>query len=901
MADVKAYDRLGGKIELPEADVPALEKMGGRVATKEELAVEATDAAYDKKSTFQKATSLASIAGPLPFVAGTAYRAATGDDIAPALPPKFEAYGQGISKTFGAGVPTLAMKEIVSGIAGKDAAHAYGQTVKAVEEAHPTAHGLGEVAGFAGSIVAGGAGGVGALKGGAGVAAKAALPGVGISALGGLAERGVARGLASIASKGVAGRAAVTSAEFAARGATEGALYGAANQLTDDMIQDKEWSAERVWAAGLNGAEYGALAGGVLGGAGSLAKAGVMGATGAARGGLARLLAPAERAVVQAEEAAVAGEAKGVAAAEAKVAADVEGGAAKLGEPIPPTAGSTIDKAKGVVDAFRNNPDAATRRAANNLAFDSLGTTKRIARNIDEKVKGGVEAVGDYINRRIHLVDAPETTLMGATMAGRADEMAPRILADRAALFSEIGETVRATPATVRLDVIEGFAHKIIKDLNKDASTIGAGKQLSMQVDNLLEALRNKGALSADGTAPLGELYMQRAALEGAAHEMGAQGQNAAKDATKQWLREMDSHLVEELDKAALLEGKTGVGDKIRSLKRDAHLASYALKAAEDGTHRIEGNNIIGLREGIGLATGVTSALNSDSPVGGVLGAAAVALGGRFMRQRGASLGAVLLSRLANMGTISRAVSHVDSAITKGSKGLLQAPERGLVPAPVGTVRQRADVAVKAVQEAQRDPEAMVARAMMATEHMGTSTPAVRGMVQTNIMRAAAFLASKVPSQAQVDPLDPHPPRMSDSEAASLAEYHAHVLNPMLFWSDLARGKVTHEGAETAAALQPKSFAQLQAETMGQLAELRAQGKMPPFRQRVQLGVLFDIAADPSQRIEHMKFLQANLAATPKNEPGSATVSQATASAAPKRPFKATSLTQPSKLDRLSQ
>jgi hypothetical protein len=65
----------------------------------------------------------------------------------------------------------------------------------------------------------------------------------------------------------------------------------------------------------------------------------------------------------------------------------------------------------------------------------------------------------------------------------------------------------------------------------------------------------------------------------------------------------------------------------------------------------------------------------------------------------------------------------------------------------------------------------------------------------------------------------------------------------------------------------PDAFAQLQQETLDALATQMARGKVIPFRQRVMLGMLLDVAAVPAQRPDHARFLQANLEAAPQNDP----------------------------------
>jgi len=115
-----------------------------------------------------------------------------------------------------------------------------------------------------------------------------------------------------------------------------------------------------------------------------------------------------------------------------------------------------------------------------------------------------------------------------------------------------------------------------------------------------------------------------------------------------------------------------------------------------------------------------------------------------------------------------------------------------------------------------------------------------------------------------------------------------YVEKPSRFFDEVARGKLTYEGAETAQRLMPRAFEDLQMRTMDALATQMARGKKLPFRQRQIIGVLMDMAATPSQRPDHAAFLQQNV--LPLTEPPQA---------APARNRPVSIPTQRSALDRL--
>lgn len=870
--EVKAFDRLGNKVTVPKDRVGELYGMGGRVARRQEVAEAQTEEAYQKQGTLTKVATVASMAGPLGYPLH-AYLRGQGA----VLPPELEAYTQGVSQGMTGGLASVGMKGVVEAAGGQEAARAYAETAKRTAEAHAGLRTAGELAGFVGGAVAGS---------GSGALAKA-LPGAGISALGGVVEQAAAKQFAGVAARGALGRALATGGELAARGAVEGALYGGAQAVSEDMLGDREVAGDKVFAAMGMGALGGGVGGGVLGGAGSLAASGARGALGAARSGLGRALSKGEATAAQAAEAIENGAAKGAESATAKLgglADDAGREATRAAEAV----GVKTEKEIGALrKMLAGQGDDAARDAANSLAFDALGTTRKVADKINADVKGGTKAVGDYVNRRILKVASDDATLLSTIKGGRADDLLPIIVADKQAIGQEIGAVVKATPISVAEADLVARAGRIYKEMASDPTRIQGAKAFEAQVTQTFEAFRNGGKLAGEagqGTMDLAEMYYQRAAMEGVAHEM-RRGNIAAGDAMKGWLREVDAHLVDKLDDAAKAMGDTGARDKLMGLKREYQLASSAEKAATDGVNRIQGNNIFGIREGIGAAAG----LAMGSPVG----ALATALGGKVLRERGSAAGAFLLHKMADMGAITRAMRAVDDQIGRASKGLLAAPAKRALPEAASTesVRTRAAKAMQRVAEIQASPERLADQVARTVEPMAGSAPELAGVLTQRMTSAAAFLAGKMPVKPDVDPFDPHPaPRLTDAQAATFMRYVDYTERPMRFFEELERGKITYEGAETIKALMPAAFAEVQTRTLEGLAELLARGQAPPYAQRERLGMLLDVATVPAQRPEHMQLLQSNVVGSVGGKP-------TTGAQPPKRPMP--TKTQPSTLDRL--
>ncbi len=832
---VKAYDRHGEKITINRSEIGKLYALGGKLATKAEIADAQLQADYEAQSTAQKALGYAKFAGPAGALANVVGEAVTGK--AGVAAPEAEAYREGAKHGATAGIAQATERFARDQIQGKEAGKAYGERLDTLREASPTAYGAGQVAGMVGGALAGsGAGAAGTAAKTAGGRAAMALgetaakaPGA-ISALGGVAEQGVARALGGLAERGVLGRAASTAAEIGARSAVEGGAYAGIEHATDILTHDPEQAVEKLFSAeGLAswgkatalGGLYGAAGGAVLGGAGSLAASGVR-ATG---GALSRVMRRGGEAVAEAGSGAV----KELA----------ERSAARGATEAVAAGGTTSEK----VNAWLS-------KHANEMAFDALGSTAKKGEKAIEHVEGGRQAVGEYLNRRII---GPSKSLLEAGMSGRADDLYQAIQSDKYGRIAEgLSGSIKATPARVDVTDLAGKAEKIFAAMQTDPTKIAGAKAFYDRVQLEVSALANAGKVAADGTMDAADSFYTRAALERQAYELG-KASGSAGDAYKAFLREWDSATVNAIDEAATRAGKSGAADEIRAWKREWQLASAAEKAAKNGLQRVQGNNIIGLRAGVGAAVGLVT----GHPLGAVAGAA----GMKLLQERGAAVAAKGLLDLAERGSLAKWVQRVDEQIGKASKGLLDRPTKGQ-PKPADQMpptKSLAKTALARVAEFKSDPEGFIDRTTRQTESINSHSPEVAaGLVQKSVS-AMSFLASKVPRSPDPDPLDPHPaPKLTPGEQSSVGRYWWYAEKPSRFFSEVARGKLTYEGAETAQALMPRAFEQLQQQTAEELTARMAKGERIPFRQRQILGVLLDFAATPSQRPEHARFLQQN-------------------------------------------
>lgn len=917
---------------------------GGRVLTKQEAAEQATQERYDAMPLAQKAVGYAEKAAlATPFAPIVA--AGMGDEAGPTA----SAFGGGTREGLTAGLSDGATRQLVQHFGTKDQADAYAERVQQTRDASPIARALGTVYGM----------GIGSALGptnGAGL----------ISEAGGLAARGASRALGGLAGGGALARALATGGELAARGAVEGALMGGGEAFGEAMLGDHDVVAEKVFAQMGLGALGGAAGGALLGGTGSLLASGYRAGTGAAASGLAKVMRRGESALSGATAKANAAADEAVALVKG-AADDVAKGAKGLADEASAKAAAVAEEAKGLGKGLADDVAKGAQRQAEvgaaelqrqgqtlgemtgqgikqieasaheslakaakletqkgwaqQAAFDAIGSgnglqATRYVKQAEKYLPNGTRDVGEIMLRK-GIIDT-EGGAMKAAMNGRAADMLPKIVAEHEANGVRIGQITNASGATVKAADL----HRVFDDVISDYSKIAGRESEVAAVKSYRDALFEKMNIADPRAAARGDW----AAFDGRNTEATIQSFLEQRKGLDQIIYTEQKTLDPKGRLAALRDVRAGMEDAIMSkldeasgkvpgelrselaqLKRDHVALSIAKELAEDSAARAAKAGTFGLRD-------VIMGASSGAPM---------MLATKLVRERGQAAAAVILSKMADNGSLTKLVQSTDEMVSRAARGVVKPVS--VTPASTGPsvgqrvasavdrvaqagkqpeaqkepLRKRAEAAMQRVAAIKANPEAFNAELSRRVEEMSVNAPNVAGAYQLNAIRAAAFLASKMPVAADLDPLDPHkPPRLNDSQASSFMRYVEYTQRPSLFFEEVARGKVTYEGVETAKALMPRAFAQLQTETMDFLADYQAKNRVEviPFKTRQALGALLDIPAVPSQRPGHMKFLQGNVLAG-KPDDGTMQAPSAPAATAPKRPSGLA--TQQSEFDRL--
>lgn len=283
-----------------------------------------------------------------------------------------------------------------------------------------------------------------------------------------------------------------------------------------------------------------------------------------------------------------------------------------------------------------------------------------------------------------------------------------------------------------------------------------------------------------------------------------------------------------------------------------------------------------------------------------------VALGGTALGPVGAAVGLGVgaantgLEMLANPGktvrqlaAAHRLVTSMDERVEGGIKGFIKrhteaAAERASRLASEGaTTAGRAAVRTfdKVHAEREKQTAAMVTTAKAVQSYAANPAEMDRDVAQSlgsfaavapkaaaayadTTRRAVAFLASKVPPGLAPRGLQPHleRPQVSDAARAKWERYVEAVKNPAGVVDDMARGRLSIEGAETLRTVYPAIYQDVQRKLTEQISDLRTR---LPQRAKMELSILYGVPVDPSVSSEAIAAYQAAYqgTGTPANQP----------------------------------
>ena len=671
------------------------------------------------------------------------------------------------------------------------------------ERVNPLASGAGQVVGTVAPLL---------LSGGTSAAARGAsligAPTRAAAALGGLAERGVARGLAGLGVEGagIVSRGLSTGARLAAGGAVEGGIYGAGQAISEAALApggDYDQLGEKLWAGLKQGAGYGAVAGGglgFLGGATSRAVERGMEALSGAEG-LKSLLKRASETSVLKALGTNARDARGL----AKKRGD--GGITQM---VDDLLSQRLDDGARV---FKAGDDAGAIAAKVETATNEVGAKLRdVRRQVDEFIEGSGRA--DL---------RPD---MGKFF-GKLDEASAKAESLPPALSSRVKSAA------------EQFAPLRAKWETGKPITFGETQAYRQQIDNILHPERAAGGLS---LAP----------------------ENAAQ--LQAFRRELKGTLDESLEKATGEMGGGAMLDHYRELNRRFSSLADAKDILKRELGQDLARNRVSLTESLAGAGGLIGAAATGSFVPAVAG---VALGAarKLYRDRGESVMAVLADRLSKVDKrmetgVAKFFRRAKDA-RRGALGAAAAEEvegRSRTDRALGRRGKESpgDAYRRRLQEAaslQQDPHGVLERQM--GTRIPTAAPRAAMAMTATAIKGAQFLSAKAPvGLVDPDALLPHlqPQDPDPVELARFARYVQVVDDPYSVLDELGDGTLTSQHVEALKEVYPKIYSEVQGRVWSGLMEAK---ELPPYESRLLLGTLLDLPTDKSLRPQSIAAAQA--------------------------------------------
>lgn len=737
-----------------------------------------------------------------------------------------------------------------------------GPELKQLSEANPVESGVAHAAGIGAGLVAGGEG----SAAGEGLGAAGEIGGSLAGGVPGLAAQLAERATGALGLKNAAG----IGAKFA-RGAVTGAIetpfYGAGDEITEDVFDNKPLVAESLLANAAKDAVLGGLTGGALEGSLGLAKRFAPDALGSASKALDKLAEKFKPEDVNSSD-------------------DIRAFSKALGD--------TSDRVDDQIAEFHRNAKSEMVEKLIGNAPATAGT-QAFADNLLAQVRDGLErarvsgVVGDAVEGKIAEV---ENALAGAK--SKADV---HIALDSLKKKTDPLLKFKA-PLTPEQDAaIKPLRNAIgsVRDALEDSSVFGAAGDYQKQVNAALRPYYAAREAVTKGETSLFSKIKTKLDAQGNVISAGA------------------NEVVASPGKAASLVGQEARNSPLGDLKKQA-LDNYisaskgVLDTLEQGTYSKLGRSISSnqfaknLDEiGTAKAKAVASKLQEFSKPGGIKGDLVggwthmLGIPGALPNAAAKVAGGVasVLTGQKNeiLYKVAREAARTSEKIRIGMQAAINAPaaktaSRGVDAAidilsahgqrvrgegPLEAVQRR----VAEVDKLQQDPERRAKALADATATMQPHAPGISGHVQMAMQRRDSFLASVAPrnpippgaNMGQTKPYKPTP-----AEAQKFAVIHRAVMDPTSIIGDMQDGRLTPAAVSAVAATSPELYSQMQKAALDHLA---TKSDPPSSEKSAQLSILlgrpasFAIANLPSTQSDYAQGLGGSTGVNPSANPES--------------------------------
>lgn len=753
----------------------------------------------------------------------------------------------GVGSAIATGLESAADMATVGGagyLAGK-ISPSYAKSVLERRQVHPVAHVVGSAAGLVPSLLTGAgeadaaelgakaAEGADVVRGVAGAAeagqAAEAAPGLASQALGaantvaaaplkavgaggGIVERGIKRGLASLGADGstLAGRVATKALATGGAGAAEGAVFGVGQELSDSSLEGRDLTSEGLVASIGRNALFGGALGAGMGAIGELGSAAVNGI------------------LPDSDKLAKFGREQGMRSIGAN-GKDLQ----KLGDKFDMTA----DELMG----YTAKADGASMKKGERM-FSAASNAKEMAENLAQAASETGAAKRGITEEIDHAIQTnPE---VAAVAQPDVNELFNRI---------DTGVLEKLRRSDVMAD------RRLVKTIEREYQPL---REAAQAVDDHAAQLAQgfQGPAPAPITFARLDEFEQRLGKRIYGENVKGAGITVAPKGAKQLekVRAILSSFQDETAQKALAAMGEDSG-QFATLNRQYSTLSNLKKIADRTAGRMNANRMASPTDhALGMGGMLLSMLSGNV---GALAATAIgggaAIANKLIRERSNSVLADIAYRTSKMDHLLENTAHALSMSPERLAQPLEAAEQiahhkarekladsSYVPLGIKALSKDYDDTSKRVQ-AMADPAAQQAQLAVASGPIGQHYPEQATAMNQKLIAMHQHLNATMPQPVGGSPVSPlaSQPRVAPREMARYLSRVNAALHPEQVIKDIGAGKLDQDAVDTFRQLYPASFAKLQQKTLQLLATNKGQ---IPFPRLVHISAVLGIEGDSS-------------------------------------------------------
>jgi hypothetical protein len=336
----------------------------------------------------------------------------------------------------------------------------------------------------------------------------------------------------------------------------------------------------------------------------------------------------------------------------------------------------------------------------------------------------------------------------------------------------------------------------------------------------------------------------------------------------------LEETLEGQAEQAFKARGMGELFDVYKPAKRAFGSSRWAQKQLTDNLARGQANHFLGLLDRVTGTAGIGLGLATGSVGVGVLGTAAMALGSKLLREKGAGILSTALARAAKTDSkiansvrqFARETKRQGEVGVGAMKDTARAKDFKERRSTARTFKQRdgesrQDAYRRSVKEVTSFdlPDIQKRLGNLASEMPSTAAALVAKLTTAN-----EYLRSHLPTGAvSLDPLQPNQkPMATYTQIQKFSRIKRAVDNPLSILDDMESGVVSVEAVHAVRAVYPEIYQQMQSAVLLELGKTK---NRIPYTKRAVLGAMFGIEANPVQNPQRLAQTQAVF--QPKEKP----------------------------------